>query len=41
MKFKEMSWKELKEDFKKLLDNKTEEELIKELSKYEEGEKHG
>ena len=35
MKFKEMSWKELKKDFEEFLDGFTTEELIKSLRKYE------
>lgn len=38
MKFKEMSWKELKEDFKKILDSFTTEELVNSLSKYKKEE---
>lgn len=34
MKFNEMSWKELKKDFKKILDNMTTEELVDSIKKY-------
>ena len=35
MKFKEMSWKELKKDFEKFLDGFTTEELVNSLRKYD------
>lgn len=35
MKFKEMSWEELKKDFKKVLDSFTTQELIDSLKPYE------
>lgn len=34
MKFNEMSWEELKNDFKKILDNMTTEELVDSIKKY-------
>ena len=34
MKFKEMSWEELQEDFKKILDNMSTEELADSVKKY-------
>lgn len=34
MKFKEMTWKELEEDFKNFLDNFTTKELVESLRKY-------
>ena len=37
MKFKEMSWEELKADFRKKLDKYTIKELVKSLEKYKTG----
>lgn len=35
MKIRKITWKDLEEDFKKILDSKTEKELINSLKKYE------
>ena len=35
MKFKEMTWEELKEDFEKFLNQLSTEEIVKSLKKYE------
>lgn len=34
MKFKDMTWEELQEDFKKILDKLTPEELLESLEEY-------
>lgn len=35
MKIRKITWKDLEKDFKKILDSKTEKELINSLKKYE------
>ncbi len=40
MKFKEMSWEELKKDFREKLDRFTSRELVNSLEKYKKGEKN-
>ncbi len=40
MKFKEMSWEELKMDFREKLDRYTSRELVDSLEKYKKGEKN-